>query len=107
MNESDKVNVEGGLTDQQARSLYLESERNKRIGGAYQAKWPSKLDNKRILQAGKAGHNQVVLSSDRVFNIRHTDGKMIWISPISGGFVPCGWFDLEKMQKELEESEVT
>jgi hypothetical protein len=62
--------------------------------------WPPKHYYLAIEDAVKAGDKVVVLD-DRLFDIRYESSEKFWIQ-LRDDYVPCGWFTLEEVQKEVE-----
>jgi len=71
------------------------------------AHWLGIIDTKTLLTAIDHDAEQVYLFNvDRMFNIQYYEDK-IWLSPSNSDFVPCGWFTVAALRREVKEFSVT
>lgn len=72
-------------------------------GAQKAAQWPKEADRKLLAKACEARASSVAFSDGREFTIKYSkatsiawgsDYDVCFVSPISVGFVPCGWFHI-------------
>jgi hypothetical protein len=71
------------------------------------AHWLGIADTKLLLTAIDYDAEQVYLSNvARWYNIQYREDK-VWLSPSNSDFVPCGWFTVAALRREVKEFSVT
>ncbi len=78
---------------------------------AQRPQWPKTKDKEILLDAVERRVKMVEFSDGTIFKIRYSEGiawkasdgkrSTVFVSPINGGIIPCGWFSLEGLRRDL------
>lgn len=94
------------LSKAEIEEIVNDSSRNN-----HRARWPSTRDKELLLAAMEKQVVMVQFSDGIIFKIRYSEGlnwkassgtrSTAFVSPIDGGYVPCGWFSIAGLRGEV------
>ena len=87
--------------------MLLKSTAKQDIKSHSVAHWLGIADAKLLLTCINYDAEKVYLTNmARWFNIQYRENK-VWLSPEGSDFVPCGWFTIAALRREVKEFSVT
>ena len=95
------------LTQDQIKKILSDDDLKRAQNPHERVTWPSMEDKARLLKAIKSNAPIVQMADQRKFKIRYVKDEHVYVSPFrQDDMVPCGWFTIDKLERELSEAEV-